>query len=200
MPSSLWPYSTPGIPDELFEQLPGIPLSKREIRLLLISHLRLKPNAVLWDIGAGTGTIPVEIGLLCPAGRIIAVERDEEVASLIRRNCERFGVQNVEVIEGNAPACLQDLPDSPDCVFIEGGRPIKEILQESWKCLKPEGRIVATATNFETLYAISEALAELQTRNIEVVQSAVNRLERRGNNQVFAAVDPIFVLSGEKLD
>lgn len=102
MPSQLWPYITPGIPDELFERLPGIPLSKREIRLLLIAHLRLLPHSVLWDIGAGTGTIPVEVGLLCPQGRIIAVERDEEVASLIRRNCDRFDVHNVEVVEGSA--------------------------------------------------------------------------------------------------
>ncbi len=90
MQSKLWPYVTPGIPDDLFERLPGIPLSKREVRLLIISALRLKSDSVLWDIGAGTGTIPVETGLLCPEGRVIAVERDEEVASLIRRNCERL--------------------------------------------------------------------------------------------------------------
>ena len=199
MPNSLWPYVTPGIPDDLFEQLPGIPLSKREVRLLLISHLRLQPTAVFWDIGAGTGTIPVEVGLLCRQGRIIAIERDEEVANLIRRNCDRFAVNNVEVVEGNAPDCLAAIVHLPDCIFIEGGRPIKAVMQAAWQHLQPQGRIVATATNFETLYALSESLAELQARNIEVVQSAVNRLETRGNHQVFSAVDPIFVLSGEKL-
>ena len=145
MPSKIWPYITPGIPDDLFDRLPGIPLSQREIRLLLISHLRLQPNSLVWDIGAGTGTIPVEIGLLCPQARIIAVERD-------------------------------------------------------WRYLPLQGRVVATASNLESLYAISQALAQLQARNIEVVQSAVNRLEMRGSQQTFAAVDPIFILSGEKLD
>jgi precorrin-6Y C5,15-methyltransferase (decarboxylating) CbiT subunit len=200
MPKSLWPYATPGIPDELFERLPGIPLSKRETRLLLLSHLRLKADAVLWDIGAGTGTIPIEIGLLCPQGQVIAVERDEEVAGLIRRNCDRFAVKNVEVIEGNAPECLNNLAHSPDCVLIEGGRPVKELLRASWEHLKTGGRLVATAGTLEVLYAISESLAELCARNIEVVQSSINRLETRGNHQVFSAVDPIFVLSGEKLD
>jgi cobalt-precorrin-6B (C15)-methyltransferase len=200
MSPSPWPYCTPGIPDDLFERLPGIPMSKREIRLLMISHLRLRPNAVLWDIGAGTGTIPIEVGLLCPKGRILAIERDEEVASLIRRNCDRFAVQNVDVIEGSAPECLKDLSYAPHCVCVEGGRPIKEILKAAWSYLRPQGRIVATATNFESLYAISESLAELHVRNIEVVQSAVNRLETKGNHQVFAAVDPMFVLSGEKLE
>jgi cobalt-precorrin-6B (C15)-methyltransferase len=195
----LWPYTTPGIPDHLFEQLPGIPLSKREVRLLIISALRLKADSVLWDIGAGTGTIPVETGLLCPNGKIIAVERDEEVASLIRRNCSRFSVANAEVFEGNAPDCLNELYPKPDRVCIEGGRPIKDILKEVWQYLEPEGRVVATAGNLESLYTISEGLAELQARNIEVVQSAVNRLETRGIYQTFAAVDPIFILSGEKL-
>lgn len=200
MPSSLWSYVTPGIPDELFENLPGIPMSQREIRLLLLCHLRLKPNSVLWDIGAGTGTIPVEAGLLCPGGQIIAVERDEEVASLIRRNCDRFGVQNVQVIEGSAPECLAKLEQVPDRVCIEGGRSIKAILLEVWRHLKPQGRIVVTAANLESLYQISEGFAELRACNIEVIQSAINRLETRGTRQTFTAVDPIFVLSGEKIE
>ncbi|NEN98206.1 MAG: precorrin-6Y C5,15-methyltransferase subunit CbiT [Moorea sp. SIO1F2] len=200
MSSPIWPYITPGIPDHLFERLPGIPLSKREVRLLIISALRLGSQDRLWDIGAGTGTIPVEIGLLCPKSEIIAVERDEEVANLIRHNCDRFNVTNVEVIEGNAPECLKDLPLKPHRVCLEGGRPIKTLLKEVWPYLQSPGRIVATTNNLEGLYAISEGLAELQARNIEVVQSAVNRLETRGNYQTFAAVNPIFILSGEKLE
>ncbi|MEH1891802.1 precorrin-6Y C5,15-methyltransferase subunit CbiT [Nostoc sp.] len=200
MPSQLWPYITPGIPDDLFEHLPGIPLSQREVRLLLIAQLRLKSDSVLWDIGAGTGTIPVEVGLLCPKGQIIAIERDEEVANLIKRNCDRFEVKNVEVIEGSAPECLHDLKITPHRICIEGGRPIQEILQAAWHYLPPSGRVVATAANLESLYAISQSFSLLRARNIEVVQSAVNRLETRGFSQTFTAVDPIFILSGEKLD
>ncbi len=200
MPSQLWPYITPGIPDELFDRLPGIPLSKREIRLLLIAQLRLLPDSVLWDIGAGTGTIPVEAGLLCPGGRIIAVERDEEVANLIRRNCDRFEVNNVEVIQGSAPECLHEITVAPHRVCIEGGRPMQDILQAVWRYLLPSGRVIATAANLEGLYAISQSFAQLQARNIEVVQSAINRLETRGFSQTFTAVNPIFILSGEKLD
>ncbi|AKG24596.1 precorrin-6Y C5,15-methyltransferase subunit CbiT [Calothrix sp. 336/3] len=200
MPNPLWPYTSPGIPDELFEHLPGIPMSQREIRLLLISQLRLQSDTVLWDIGAGTGTIPVEAGLLCPQGKIIAIERDEEVASLIRRNCDRFAVKNVEVIEGIAPDCLHELPEQPQRVCIEGGRAIHEIIKTVWQYLPLTGRVVATAGNLESLYTISQSFAQLQARNIEVVQSAINRLETRGFSQTFAAVDPIFILSGEKLD
>jgi cobalt-precorrin-6B (C15)-methyltransferase len=196
----LWNYVTPGIPDDLFEILPGIPMSQREVRLLLLSHLRLQINSILWDIGAGTGTIPVEAGLLCPQGKIIAVERDEEVANLIRRNCDRFGVTNVTVIEGNAPDCLGDLGASPDRVCIEGSKSVQDTLTAVWRHLKPNGRIVTTASNLESLYKVSESFARLQVRNMEVVQASVNRLEKRGTGQAFVAVDPIFVLSGEKID
>lgn len=200
MPSSLWSYVTPGIPDELFERLPGIPMSQREIRLLLLSYLRLELDSVLWDVGAGTGTISVEAGLLCSQGHIIAIERDEEVASLIRRNCDRFGVTNVEVVEGSAPDCLKNLARQPQRVCITGGRSVKAILLEVWQHLPSQGRVVATATSLESLYQLSESFAELQVRNVEVVQSTINRLEKRGMSQVFTASDPIFVLSGEKLE
>lgn len=200
MPSQLWPYVTPGIPDELFERLPGIPMSKREVRILLISCLQLQPDSVVWDIGAGTGTIPVETGLLCPQGRIIAVERDSEVVSLIRQNCDRFEVDNVEVVEGSAPDCLENLSPIPHRVCLEGGRDVRAILAAAWKYLQPGGRIVATASNLESLYGISEGFAQLQVRNVEVVQSSINRLERRGGSQSFEAINPMFILSGEKLD
>jgi precorrin-6Y C5,15-methyltransferase (decarboxylating)/cobalt-precorrin-6B (C15)-methyltransferase len=166
----------------------------------LISQLRLLPNTVLWDIGAGTGTIPVEVGLLCPQGQVIAIERDEEVANLIKRNCDRFQVQNVEVIVGSAPDCLSNILLTPQRVCIEGGRPLQDILQAVWSYLPSSGRVVVTATNLESLYAISQSFSQLRARNIEVVQSAVNRLEARGFSQTFVSSDPIFILSGEKID
>jgi precorrin-6Y C5,15-methyltransferase (decarboxylating) CbiT subunit len=195
----LWPYTTPGIPDDLFERLPGIPMSKREERLLLLSYLRLQANSVLWDIGAGTGTIAVESALLCPQGKVFAIERDEEVSGLIGRNCDRFGVKNVTIVTGSAPECLEAIAMPPDRVCIEGGRSLKTILKEVWQYLPAYGRVVATAVNLEHLYSLSEGFAELQSRNIEIVQSAVNRIENRGPRQIFAAVNPIFILSAEKL-
>ena len=200
--SDLWPYVTPGIPDALFEQLPGIPISKREVRLLLLGALRLRPSAVLWDVGAGTGTVAVEAGLLCPQGKIVAVERDEEVAALIKTNCDRFGVTNVDIIVGNAPECLDALPHQPDCVLIEGGQKggekLEHLLTEAWNQLVCPGRIVATASNFDMIHTISDTFATLAVQAIEVTQPAINRLETRGASQVLRAVNPIFVISGEK--
>ena len=194
----LWPYATPGIPDHFFERLPGIPMSQREVRLVILSALRLGPEAVLWDIGAGTGTIAIEAALLCPQGSIVAVERDEDVALLIKKNCQRFGVTNVDVVVGNAPACLDSLSHVPDAILVGGGRDLKPLLIEAWKKLSPQGRLVVTAGNFQSLYAISESFSDLQVRNIEVVQAGGSRLETRGSNQVLQPITPIFILSGEK--
>ncbi|MFN3926436.1 MAG: precorrin-6Y C5,15-methyltransferase subunit CbiT [Pseudanabaenaceae cyanobacterium] len=198
--AKLWQYVTPGIPDELFERLPGIPMTKCEARLLMLGQLRLKPDSCLWDIGAGTGTIPVETGLLCPQAQIVAIERDAEVAELIRTNCSKFGVNNVAIVVGSAPECLADIQLQPDRICIEGSRSMRETLPYCWQRLPVGGRIMATASSLETLYSISEGFAELQVRQIEVVQVGVNRLETRGNRQVFAAVNPMFILSGEKVD
>ncbi|MCA6585710.1 MAG: precorrin-6Y C5,15-methyltransferase subunit CbiT [Pseudanabaena sp.] len=199
MSEPIWSYVTPGIPDELFERLPGIPMSKCETRLLILGQLRLKVDSILWDIGAGTGTIPVEIGLLCPKGKIVAIERDEDVAGLIATNCKKFDVNNVEIRVGSAPECLTDLTVAPDRICIEGGRSVSEILEYGWERLQFDGRAIATTNSLEGLYAISESFAKLHARNVEVVQSSVNRLETRGNRQVFAAVSPIFIISGEKI-
>ncbi|MEL6603460.1 MAG: precorrin-6Y C5,15-methyltransferase subunit CbiT [Cyanobacteria bacterium J06614_10] len=197
--SALWPYKTPGIPDRLFQQLPGIPLTPREVRLLVIGSLQLQPTAQLWDIGAGTGTVAIEAALLCPAGQITAVERDEEVANLIKTNCDRFNTQNVEVVSGNAPECLHHITGHPNCILIEGA-PLQSTLKTAWEQLTLNGRIVITANNLETLHTASETLSALHARNIEVAQPIVNRLETRGNRQIFRAVDPIFIVSGNKLE
>ncbi|ABB56738.1 precorrin-6Y C5,15-methyltransferase subunit CbiT [Synechococcus elongatus] len=199
-PDRSWPYTTSGIPDDWFAQLPGIPLTKREVRLLILAQLRLEASSCLWDVGAGTGTIPVEAGLLCPKGKVIAIERDEEVCALIQRNCQQFAVSNVDVVMGTAPDCLAAIAHSPDRAVIEGGRPIATVISSVWQRLQPQGRLVVTTASLEGLYTISETLAQLPARNIEVVQAAMNRLERRGRSQVLAAVDPIFILSGEKLE
>lgn len=193
-----WPYRTPGIPDSAFERIPGIPMSPREVRVLVLSQLRLGEDHCLWDIGAGTGTIAIEAAILCPKAQVIAIERDAEVVSLIESNCEKFGLNNVQVIQGTAPDCLHQLSPPPDRICIEGGHPLREILEASWNHLKPNGRIVATTNSLEGLYGLSAGLAAVRAHHVEVIQSAVNRLEHRGRTQLLLPLDPTFVLSGEK--
>ncbi|MGV2388193.1 MAG UNVERIFIED_CONTAM: class I SAM-dependent methyltransferase [Microcystis novacekii LVE1205-3] len=97
--------------------------------------------------GAGTGTIPVEIGLLCPNSPIIAIERDERSGEFYRRNCDRFRVKNVTVFEGSAPDCLPRLHRSFRPVSRAANR-LNRCWKKVWQYLKPNGRIVATGQQF----------------------------------------------------
>ncbi|MCA1904532.1 MAG: precorrin-6Y C5,15-methyltransferase (decarboxylating) subunit CbiT [Cyanobacteria bacterium M5B4] len=194
-----WNYVTPGIPDQQFARLPGIPLSPLEVRVLILSQLRLQANSVLWDVGAGTGTIAVESGLLLKSGQVVAIERDEEVVGLIERNCQNFHVSNVTVKAGSAPQCLQDLTPLPDRICIEGGHDLKGIILTAWEKLADYGRIVAIGSSLQDLYQILQTWREIPIHNVEAVQSGINRLETRGNQQLFTATNPLFILSGDKL-
>lgn len=197
--SNLWQYVTPGISDHLFERLPGISMSSRVTRLLILSYLQIEENSVIWDIGAGTGTIPIEIGLLCPQSQIIAIERDEEVAELLELNCDKFGVNNVDIVTGIAPDCFSDINNVPDRVCIEGGNNYQAILPQVWNYLKSQGRIVITTSNLEGLYKILNCLSELQACNLEVMQSNTHLLPLSAQNRVSNESEPIFIISAEKI-
>ncbi len=193
-----WNYVTPGIPDQQFERLPGIPLSPLEVRVLILSQLRLKLDSVLWDVGAGTGTIAVESGLILKQGQVIAIERDEEVVGLIQGNCRKFQVDNVTVQAGVAPECLLNLNPLPDRVCIEGGQCLDRIILTAWEKLTDQGRMVVVGSSLQDLYQIWQTFKEIPIKNLEAVQSGINRLETRGNQQLFRATNPLFILSGEK--
>ncbi len=194
----MWPYTTAGIPDDAFERMPGIPLSPKEVRVLIISQLRLQAESCLWDVGAGTGTIAIEAAFAC--AHVIAIERDPEVAELTRRNCARFERPNVSIVEGTAPEIFGPLTRRPDRVLLEGGNPLDETLKQGWQMLKPEGRLVAIAGSLEALFTLSAGLASVQARHVEVIQAAINRLELKGRTQRLIPLDPLFILSGVKVD
>ena len=95
------------------------PMTKRDVRALVVSALHLKPNGVVWDIGAGTGSVSVECARQCPLGEVYAVEMKDEALDLIRRNAERFHALNLRVVPGRALEVLSALP-APDAVFLGG--------------------------------------------------------------------------------
>ena len=113
---------------------------------MVLAKLALRPGLVLWDVGAGCGSVGLEASLLLTGGRICAVEQDPERAAQIRANAEKFGVRNLEVVCGRAPGCLANLP-APQRVFLGGGgRNLGEILPVVLGRLEKGGRVVLTAT------------------------------------------------------
>lgn len=117
-----------GLPDECFVRGAGIPMSKSETRALLLSKLRLRPEWLCWDVGAGTGSVTVEMALSAYRGQVYALERRAEAVALIEQNCRAFHLGNVTALCGEAPAALHALP-APDAVFIGGsGGKLAEII------------------------------------------------------------------------
>ena len=108
------PRRTPGLPDEVFER-GSVPMTKQEVRAAVLAKLAVRPEDILWDVGAGTGSVSVELALAAPRGRVYAVECRPEGCALIKANREKFRTRNLVLVEGLAPAALSDLP-APDAV------------------------------------------------------------------------------------
>ncbi|WP_312407229.1 precorrin-6y C5,15-methyltransferase (decarboxylating) subunit CbiE [Rhizobium sp.] len=147
-----------GLDDALFEHDGQI--TKREIRALTLSALSPRRGELLWDIGAGSGSIGIEWMLADPSMRAIAIEAHPERAARIRRNASRFGVPGLMLIEGQAPAALTDLPQ-PDAIFIGGGGSEPGVFDAALEALKPGGRMVANAVTLEMEAILLTAQAKL---------------------------------------
>ncbi len=136
-----------GLPDHLFEHDGQI--TKREIRAMTLSSLSPRRGELLWDIGAGSGSVAIEWLLIDPTMRAIAVEQRADRAARIRRNAASFGVPGLDIVEGAAPASLAGLP-SPDAAFVGGGAGDSGALNAAARALRPGGRLVVNAVTLET--------------------------------------------------
>jgi precorrin-6Y C5,15-methyltransferase (decarboxylating) len=174
-----------GRPEDEFVARDGM-ITKSEVRAVALGKLALPPTGVLWDVGAGSGSVAVECALLCPSLRVMAVERDPAQAERVRANAARHGAR-VEVVEAAAPAALAGLPD-PDRAFVGGGG--LDVLEATLGRLAPGGRLVAAFAALDRAAAAAERLGNL-------VQVAVSRgrvLPDGGLRLV--AENPVFVAWG----
>lgn len=138
--------SVPGLPDDAFRH--DGQLTKREIRAVTVSALAPFPNALLWDVGAGCGSVAVEWLRAGMGTRAIAIEPKPERLAMIRDNAQALGVPDLEIVEGEAPQALTSL-ESPDVIFIGGGITTDGLFKACWNALKPGGRLVANAVTLE---------------------------------------------------
>ncbi|TWB14380.1 precorrin-6Y C5,15-methyltransferase (decarboxylating) [Rhizobium sp. ERR 1071] len=160
-----------GLADELFEHDGQI--TKREIRAMTLSALAPRYGELLWDIGAGSGSIGIEWMLADPSLRVIAIEASVERAARIRRNAANFGVPGLTVVEGEAPAALTGLP-APDAIFIGGGGSDAGVLEAAIGQLKSGGRLVANAvtTEMEVLLLAEQARRGGSLIRIDIARAA----------------------------
>lgn len=184
---------TPGLPDSEFIR-GQVPMTKEEVRALSICKLRLSEKSVVYDIGSGTGSVAVEIARLSEKISLFAVEVKAEACSLIRQNIEKFGLKNIRLVEGLAPASLEGLPAATHA-FVGGCKGhFREIMTALLK-INPRMRVVANAVSLESIGDIQSVLKDFPIKDFECVQLAVSRSEKAGNYHLMKAENPVFIFS-----
>ena len=184
-----------GIADDEFIRQ-DVPMTKQEIRILSLVKAQIAPDAVVYDIGAGTGSISIEAARLAPQGQVYAIERSSEGIGLIRANAANFAVKNVKVIQAEAPEGLADLPEA-DAILIGGsGGNLQEILTEVTPKLKATGRLVLNCITVQTLMQCIEFMREHSDTYIyEAIQVQVTRLQQVGTYDMAKANNPIYIVT-----
>ena len=188
------PRRAPGLPDEAFER-GDVPMTKQEVRAAVLAKLAVRPEDILWDVGAGTGSVSVELALAAPRGRVYAVECRPEGCALIKANREKFRTRNLVLVEGLAPAALSDLP-APDAVFIGGSKGNLAAIVDAALDKNPDARICVSAIALESLSAAVAALTA-KGRTVQVSQIAVSRARAVGGLHLMMAQNPIYLITGE---
>ena len=185
--------SVPGIPDEAFLR-DNVPMTKEEVRSLSLCKLQLTAGAVVWDIGAGSGSVSVEAARLCPDGHVYAIEQKGPALDLIEKNRAHFAVDNMTVIAGTAPEALEGLP-APTHAFIGGsdGR-MEEVLAHLVR-ENPSVRVVINTVTLESLEEARRALAALPYELLSIVQVQVSRAESLGRYHLMKAQNPVCILT-----
>ena len=187
-----------GIRDEEFIR-GNVPMTKQEVRILTLAKARIHPRDVIYDIGAGTGSLSVEAARLAPDGYVYAVERNPEAVDLIYRNAEKFGIENLTVMETEAPEGLEHLPEA-NVVLVGGtGGDMVDILTAVNLSLKSGGRMAINCVTIQSLMACLFFLREhADTYEYEAIQVQVNRLEQVGDYDMAKAMNPIYIVIGTK--
>ena len=178
--------------DSDFIRTEGIPMTHEEVRAVIIAKLRLTPDTVLWDVGAGTGSVSIAAAQLCR--RVHAVEVNAEAAELVRENAKKFRLHNVKVYESSALAKLAEL-QKPDAVFIGGGGPELPAILD---CVSERGsgiRVVVSAVSLKTSALCTMKLSGDGFTAFDAAQIAVSRIKRVGNAQIWQARNPVTIFS-----
>jgi len=184
-----------GLKEDEIQHSRGL-ITKDEVRAVAIHKLRLPRTGVLWDIGAGSGSVSIEAAVLCPDLKVYAIEKDEDQIANIRENKNRYTTGNIEIVGGHAPEALLQLP-APDRAFIggSGGRlnDIVDYINEKM----PSGIAVINAATIETL---NEAVQSLERNGfrVDVTEISVSRSKSIGGKRHMSALNPIFVVTGER--
>ena len=182
-----------GLPDELFVRS-KVPMTKQEIRSISLSKLAPKDTDIIYDIGAGTGSVSVELALIARNGKVWAFERNPEAVELIKTNKNRFAVRNLEIVEGEASAEIKIMP-APDSVFIGGSGGNLHSMLDTIYGKNKQARIVVNAITLETLASVLDYYKNRTEYAIEIVNAFAARSEKIGPYNLMKAQNPVYVIT-----
>ena len=184
---------THGIPDEEFLR-DKVPMTKEEVRSISLSKLRLTKDARIYDVGAGTGSVSVEMALQAVDGKVWAIEKKEEAAELIEKNKIKFRADNLEIIRGLAPEACEALP-APTHAFIGGSSGnLKTILEQLLK-KNPAIRVVINCITLETVSEAMECIRTLPVTDVDIAQVNVAKGKKAGPYHLMMGQNPVYVIS-----
>jgi precorrin-6Y C5,15-methyltransferase (decarboxylating) len=192
----------PGIEDAHFvtdgESGKGL-LTKREVRLNILSLLQPAPQDIAWDIGAGCGGVTIEWALWNPQGQVYAIEHHDQRIACLEANKEAFGVSaNLSVIQGRAPDCLKELP-FPDKIFIGGsGGELGRIMQLAWQLLKPGGRLAASAVTEPSKAALRQFSLHIEQQPADYLHVAISRHDTIAGQDLLRPALPVTLVCWHK--
>jgi cobalt-precorrin-6B (C15)-methyltransferase len=193
----LWNYHTPGIPDELFERAEQVPITKEEVRALVISKLRLREGFSAIDIGCGSGSLTVEVCLQTKGNRVYAIDYDEKAIELTKKNLQRFGVE-AEIVLSKAQDVLPLLPQV-DAVIIGGTwGDAEKIIRLGIDRLKKGGRIVIDTILIETMYKAITTINEANLNEVDITQAIIAKARKVTTGTMMIARNPIVMISATK--
>ncbi|GBE55388.1 MAG TPA: precorrin-6Y C5,15-methyltransferase (decarboxylating) subunit CbiT [Euryarchaeota archaeon] len=172
-----------------------VPMTKEEVRAVILHRLRLNRNSIVADIGAGTGSLSIEAALLASEGRVYAVEKSSEAIGILKANIDKFGADNIEVIHGEAPEALESLPGLDRVIVGGSSGKIEDIINGAKEKLRPGGRIVISLITLENLCTALEVLEG--SFEPEVSEIIVAKAEKLGKYKSLKARNPVFIVSGE---
>jgi cobalt-precorrin-6B (C15)-methyltransferase len=193
----LWDYRTPGIPDELFDRVEDVPITKEDVRALVISKLRLKENSSAIDVGCGSGSITVEMCLQTKGNKIYAIDFDEKAVELTRKNLLKFNVK-AEVIFSKAQDILPFLPQV-DAILIGGtSGEVERIVNLGVDRLNKGGRIVIDTVLIETTYRALTTINQANLKEVDVTQAIIAKARKVTTGTMMSARNPIIIISATK--
>ncbi|MFL6331471.1 MAG: precorrin-6Y C5,15-methyltransferase (decarboxylating) subunit CbiT [Nitrososphaeraceae archaeon] len=193
----LWDYRTPGIPDELFDRIEEVPITKEDVRALVISKLRLKENSSAIDVGCGSGSITVEMCLQTKGNKVYAIDFDEKAVKLTTRNLLKFDVK-AEVIFSKAQDILPLLPQV-DAIVIGGtSGEVERIVNLGIDRLNKGGRIVIDTVLIETMYKALTTINQANLEEVDITQAIIAKARKVTTGTMMSARNPIIIISATK--